>query len=919
MPWLQMWSMPYGVCYSADAFDAGMQDLQNSRPEPQEVHVSEAPAKEEALDSNDVARCFDLFLGGMPTNLSASGFATTNLSTLLRDIFETDEFKTTVIQSVLLREELPQSKLADAPPLYLIDWAQRRLPIAASTRRTAGGARTWAQLLELLLADAQLVSVASHLAAADIDSVLRARLEKESWSSVPRSVVGVIDASSGFEVRGWAADLCDKSIPVILEFYADNLFIGSVSCNEFRPDVMDTVGGDGKYGFTFRISAAHRPNFSRGRTLVAIDSLSRVPVGAATVVCSDAAQHWDVVSSIRQELAQLRQALERIEASLPDIGRIASIPIEGYDEYWNRFYRPSPDILAEQRVRGRMFTYRPLISVVLPTWNSNPRWLDKAINSVCSQTYDRWELVVTDDASDREDPELLQRRFAAEPRIRWLKANVREGIAANTNHGIAAAQGDYIAFLDHDDELAPDALYHVAGSLQERRYGLLYSDEDRIEENELGQCVHHTPFFKPGFDPDLLRALNYICHLVVLRRDVVAAVGGLRPGFEGAQDHDLLLRAVAFLPSNDITHLPRVLYHWRVTPGSVSRTPAAADDIQRNIVAAVQDQLHKLNVAATVETHGDPLGSTRRFATRVRWCLPPVPPKISIIVPTRDRTELLRPCLNSILGSLAAYTGPCEILLVDNDSTELATLSYFRSLSGISQIRLIPFHGPFNWSAINNAAAREAKGEALIFLNNDTVVLTKDWCAELVANTLREDVGAVGARLLYADGTIQHAGVLLGVEGVAGHESVGETPEQGGYFGRSQLLRSTAAVTGACLATRRTLFEELDGFDELNLKVAFNDVDYCMKVRKAGYRIVYNPFAVLYHLESKSRGRELSHAQQARHRAEAAFFRKRWGDKVIVDPYYNLHFERFARPFDRLRPPPDISDRINGGLHSATG
>jgi GT2 family glycosyltransferase len=227
------------------------------------------------------------------------------------------------------------------------------------------------------------------------------------------------------------------------------------------------------------------------------------------------------------------------------------------------------------------------------------------------------------------------------------------------------------------------------------------------------------------------------------------------------------------------------------------------------------------------------------------------------------------------------------------------------------RIRLMRFRGPFNWSAINNTAAREAKGDVLIFLNNDTVVLTQDWCAELAANALREDVGAVGARLLYADGTIQHAGVVLGIEGVAGHESVGETPAGGGYFGRSQLLRSAAAVTGACLATRRTLFEQLDGgFDDLNLKVAFNDVDYCMRARKAGYRVVYNPFAVLYHLESKSRGRELSEVQQTRHRAEAALFRARWGDDEIADPYYNLHFERFARPFERLRPPPRIFDGI---------
>jgi GT2 family glycosyltransferase len=884
-----------------------MNTFLDSFGKPQGDAPSTTADAEAGLDSRDVITCFNLFLGRLPAKASLEGLATSSLVVLLRDVLESDEFKTSVLHPVLLRETLPHSKLEDTPPLELIDWAQRRLPMSASTRCTLGGARTWAQILELLLSDANFVAVAPDLAAADIDSILRQRLENEPLAKVKRSVIGVIDAASAFEIRGWAVDLCEKSIPVIVEFYADGLFIGSASCTEPRPDVRDVVGGDGKFGFTFKISTAHRAGFAGGRTLAAIDSVTRDPIGASTVVSSDAAHNWDAIRATRNEIAQLRQVLARIEARLPEIGRMASIPIEAYDEYWERFYRPTPEILSEQRARSKQLTYRPLISVVIPTWNSNTRLLENAINSVRAQTYDRWELVVTDDASESDELKMLQRRHVAETRIRWIEAGVREGIAGNTNRGIAEAHGDYIAFLDHDDAIAPEALYYVAVALQQRQYGMVYSDEDRIEENELGRCVHHTPFFKPEFDPDLLRALNYICHLVVLRRDIIPAVGGLRTGFEGAQDHDLLLRTVAYLPASDILHVPRVLYHWRVTAGSVSRTPNTAEDIQKNIVAAVDDQLRRSHQTAKVEIHSDPVGSARKFATRVRWSLPPAAPKISIIVGTRDRLDLLRPCLNSVLDSLTVYPGPCEILLVDNDSTDPAMLGYFATLSVVPQVRLLRFRGPFNWSAVNNSAAREATGEVLIFLNNDTVVLTKDWCTELVANALREDVGAVGARLLYPDGTIQHAGVLLGVEGVAGHESVGEVPEAGGYFGRTQLLRSTAAVTGACLATKRTLFERVGGFDDLDLKVAFNDVDYCMKIRQAGYRVVYNPFAVLYHLESKSRGRELSETQQTRHRGEAAFFRARWGDAEILDPYYNLHFERFARPFERLRPPPVIS------------
>jgi O-antigen biosynthesis protein len=880
---------------------------------PQDGHAAGAQhafsADEVLLDQREVRNCFQLFLGRMPANTATDLPETSNLSVLLRHIFETDEFKNGILQSVLLREALPHSALGDVLLLPLVDWAQRRLPLDVATRRSVGAARNWSQLLELLLADPNLIALAPHLVTAEVDRLLRQRLDTEPLSRVRRSVIGAVDAASAFEVRGWAVDLCDKSVPVNLEFYADNTFLGSITCSEPRPDVRDVVGGDGKVGFVFKISTAHRSSFARGRTLTVIDSVSRDRVGPSTVVYAEAAQNWDAVNTTRSEIAQLRQVLDRIEARLPEIGRMASIPLEAYGEYWDRFYRPTPDVCYEQSVASRRFTYRPLISVVIPAWNSNTRLLDKAVGSVRAQTYDHWELIISDDASDHDELKALKYHYAAEPRIRWVETTERTGIAGNTNRGIAASSGDYIAFLDHDDEFAPGALYQVVLSLQQQRYGLLYSDEDRVEENEFGQLVHHTPFFKPGYDPDLLLAVNYLCHLVVVRRDVVTAVGGLRPGFEGAQDHEFLLRVVDSLSPRDIRHLSRVLYHWRVTPGSVSRTPEFGERIQKNIETAVAEHLRRVGGSAEVEAHNDPVGSSRQFAARVRWNLPSLAPKVSMIIATRDRLELLRPCISSVVDSMPAYPGDYEILILDNDSSEPATLEYFAGLAAHPNIRIIRFRGPFNYSAINNAGAREASGEVLIFLNNDTMVLTRDWCSELVAHAMREDVGAAGARLLFADGTIQHCGVLMGVEGVAGHECVGDTPQSGGYFGRTHLLRSTAAVTGACLATRRSIFLGMDGgFDELYLKIAFNDVDYCMRLRKAGYRIVYNPFAVLYHFESKSRGREISEAQLLRHRSEAQAFYRRWTPEEIVDPYYNLHFERFARPFERLRPPPDYSE-----------
>jgi GT2 family glycosyltransferase len=808
-----------------------------------------------------------------------------------------------VLAPLLLRETLPHFVIAASPPLRLVDWAQRRLPLEGAARAAAGAARGWVALLELLLAQPSITALAPTLAAAGIDRVFGERLVNPP-GKIHRAVIGAIDAASALEVRGWALDLCDKSVPVALEFYADNFFVGAVTCGESRPDVKEAIGGDGRCGFTFRIPTARRASLAGGRALIAVDALSRARVGISTPVAADVTQGLDVLGATRTELKQLREILERLEARLPDLGRLSSVPVEAYGEYWERFYAPAPDVLAAQRAAAAGFALRPLISVILPTWQSDPVWLAQAIDSVRAQSYERWELIITDDASAPDDARRrLIARYASDPRIRCLEHAERAGIAGNTNRGLAVAGGEYVAFLDHDDELAPAALYEAVRALQERSYAMLYSDEDRIEADGLGRVVHHTPFFKPGFDPDLLLGMNYLCHLVVVRRDVLGAVGGLRPGFDGAQDHELLLRVTEAIDATQVRHIPRILYHWRKLPDSASGTAAHAPVIEERILAAVQAHLDRGSTGARAQAHADPFGAARAFATRVRWPLPPVAPPVTVIIPTRDRLDLLKPCIESLVRTMSEYPGTLELLIVDNDGTEPATHAYLEHLESTKTARTVAFHGEFNWSAINNAAAREARGEVLIFLNNDTVVLSPDWCATLTAQALRPGVGAAGARLLYDDGTLQHAGVVLGVEGVAGHDSVGEAPERGGYFGRSHLQRSAAAVTGACLATRRELFERLGGFDELTLKVAFNDVDYCLRLLEAGYRVVYEPFAVLYHFESKSRGYDLAGAQLARQRAEAAVFRRRWSAIVDTDPFYNAHFERHARPFDRLRPP----------------
>jgi GT2 family glycosyltransferase len=855
------------------------------------------------LTSKDVEDCCRLFLG-RGSGPDAARCVNRPLRAVLGEILQTPEFQSGVLGPLLLREALPHEAWAPAPPPRLADWAQRRLPLSPPARAAAGGARSWTLLLEGLLAEPVVIALAPALQTAGIDRVLGERLARPP-GKIERAVIGAIDSASALEIRGWALDLCDKSQRVALEFYADHFFLGMATCGESRPDVQESMGGDGRCGFTFRVPAARREALAGGRALVAVDALSRQRVGISTPVAADVTAGLDVLAATRAELKSLREILERLEARLPDLTRLASVPLEAYGDYWARVGAPSADGLARERARAAAFAVRPLISVILPTWQSDPRLLGAAIDSVVAQTYDHWELIVSDDASPADDTRRrLLERYAADPRIRLLAHAERAGIAANTNRGIAVAAGEYVAFLDHDDALAPGALFAMVEALQERPFGLLYSDEDRIEENAVGQLIHHTPFFKPGFDPELLCAMNYLCHLVMVRRDVLGAVGGLRSGFDGAQDHELLLRIVEAVDATQVRHVPKILYHWRRTPGSVSGAAGQGPVIQAHGVSAVQAHLDRRGTGARAAAHADPYGAARPFATRVRWPLPARAPPVSVVIATRDRRDLLEPCVESLRRTAPQYPGALEILIVDHDSVEPGLAEYLQALTAAGAARTLRFRGPFNWSAMNNAAAREATGEILVFLNNDTVALSPDWCAELVANAVRPEVGAVGARLLYEDGTIQHAGVVLGVEGVAGHDSVGEAPERGGYFGRSHLQRSASAVTGACLATRRELFQRLGGFDEISLAVAFNDVDYCLRLRDAGFRVLYDPFAVLYHYESRSRGYDLTEAQQARHRAEGAVLRARWGALLDADPYYNPHFERHARPFERLRVPP---------------
>ena len=538
-------------------------------------------------------------------------------------------------------------------------------------------------------------------------------------------------------------------------------------------------------------------------------------------------------------------------------------PETGYQQWLRRHVLTPEDIAAMGRqVEG--FTYRPRVSVITPVYNTPEAWLLRMVASVQAQVYPDWELCLVDDGStDLHVMPALEELAATDPRIRVEQLPQNEGIGGASARALQMATGEFVALLDHDDELSPDALFEVVACLAtEPELDLLYSDEDKLDVD--GQRVE--PFFKPDWSPDLLLSMNYVAHLTVLRRSLVEAAGGFRRGFDGSQDYDLLLRVTE--QTARIAHIPKVLYHWRKAAGSVATGHAAKPFAQAAAQRALADALGRRGREGRVESMS-PGRYTVRYALHDR-------PLVSIIIPTRDRLELLRQCVDSV-ERMTDYA-PYEILIVDNDSVEPATRQYLEAAGG--RWRVIRCPGPFNFARINNLGVTAARGDYYVFLNNDTLVRREDWLEAMVEQAQRLEVGAVGARLLFPDARIQHAGVVLGVGGVAGHAFKYCPGDASIHFDLPNVVRNVSAVTAACMMVPRRVFEDVGGFDE-RFAVAFNDVDLCCRIRARGYLIVYTPLAELCHLESASR----KHLHPP---ADEVLMWERWGATIRAgDPYYN--------------------------------
>jgi len=591
--------------------------------------------------------------------------------------------------------------------------------------------------------------------------------------------------------------------------------------------------------------------------------------------------------------AKLRQIYRRIRRipNAPDVhGPPPAVVERTYARWAEEFDTLDDDDRRAIRDKLDALPTQPLVSIIFPVYNTPPQYLKAAIESVVAQIYTNWELCIADDCSTHpEVAEILAQYVDRDARIKVTTRSENGHISAASNTALQMTSGTWITPVDHDDVLPEHALaLAVLAAHGHEDAAVIYSDEDKIDD----QGQRQLPYFKSDFDPLLLLGQNYLTHLLFLRRDLVMAAGGYRLGYEGSQDWDLVLRVTERLDPSQVIHVPHVLYHWRLhdasTASLVQAKPYALDAGQR----AVVEHLERSGLRGEV-TRIPSLGHNR-----VTWQLPADPPLVSIIIPTKDGS-LLERCINSLLA-FTSYPN-FEIVVIDNGSQEFSTLDYLRENE--HHMTVIRDDRPFNYSALNNAAVQRVAGSVLCLLNDDTEVIAEDWLTEMVGHLLMPGVGAVGAKLFYPDGRIQHGGVIVGLGGVAGHSHRMSDRLAPGYCGRLLVAQNLSAVTAACMVVRREAWDEVGGLEEKNLAIAFNDVDFCLRLREAGWRIVWTPHAALYHHESVSRGPDDVGFRVHEFAKEIQYIKGRWGDSLLHDPAYNPNLTLDIEDFSLSWPP----------------
>lgn len=573
---------------------------------------------------------------------------------------------------------------------------------------------------------------------------------------------------------------------------------------------------------------------------------------------------------LKQRLTNVQQKEERIAA------------LNQQYHVWLRKNTPTKKELRGQKRKQKKFEYRPKISIITPVYNTDKKWLRACIESVLVQTYDNWELCIADDASTKPYiKKILKEYEKKDKRINVVYRRRNGHISRASNSALRQAVGKFIALLDHDDKLVPHALYRVVEFLNKKRKAdFVYSDEDKLDLN--GNRV--KPFFKPDWSPDMFLSANYLCHLSVIRKKLVDKVGGFKPGYEGSQDYDLFLRITE--KTDKIYHIPDVLYSWREASGSTAAVYEVKGYADAAAAKALKSSIKRKKLKAEVEQGLIP--GTFRVKYKIKK-----KPLVSIIIPTKDIVNYLKRCVESILKK-TDYDN-YEIIIVDTGSKEKKTFRYYEKLKKNPRIKFLQWDKPFNFASVNNFAVKNTQGKYVLLLNNDIEVVSYDWIKSMLEHAQRAEVGAVGAKLLYPDGKIQHAGIILGIrggpikKGIAGHAQKMFIDEPSGLplWNSKDMIRNFSAVTAACLMIERSKYLEVKGMNE-KLEIAFNDVDFCLKLQKKGYLNVYTPYGGLYHYESVSVGRPSQGTRDiAEFQKEINIMHRKWGHLLQNDPYYN--------------------------------
>ena len=701
------------------------------------------------------------------------------------------------------------------------------------------------QSLELFLRDGEERVSIWEISADELDELIKENLVEYHLDRVE------ILYDTMLEIQGWVVDQ-RGSVEVTVHQEDASLLDCRISRGR-RPDVVERRNLDEEYKtqeIGFRISAA-LPEI-KGREII-------------LHFCGDS-----VTKTYDIDIEELRKQ-NKPKGFLSRLFGKESVAEGGY-EAW--LARHKVDKRTLRRQKHAAFAQKPLISIVIPMYCTPLPYLKELLESVRRQSYENWQLCLADGSPDDKAKEFIEKHYGREKRIVYRKLEENGGISVNTNEAVALATGEYLMLCDHDDTLEPDALYEIVKAINDTGADVLYTDEDKVSMD--GQH-YFDPNFKPDFNLFRLRENNYICHIFVVKKSLTDETGLLRSEFDGAQDFDFILRCCE--KAQKITHIPKVLYHWRCHMDSTAADPSSKAYAYEAGRKAVREHYQRLGIDAKVEMTERP--GWYRSHVKVQGN-----PLISVIIPNKDHTDDLELCLFSMTRK-STYRN-YEILIVENNSEKEETFEYYKKLPDrYPKARVLTWEKEFNYSAINNFAAKEAKGEYLLFLNNDVEILTPDWMEEMLQNCQQEDVAAVGAKLYYPDDTIQHAGVVLGLGGIAGHIMCRASREDPGYFGRMISVQEISAVTAACMMVKKSDFDAVGGLDE-TFQVAFNDIDLCMKFRAAGKKIIFTPYAELYHYESKSRGLEDTPEKQFRFDKEVKRFQEKWAQQLEMgDPYYS--------------------------------